>query len=52
MIMETKVNVRGAMNTLKINEVMELPKEDYKPASIRSTAASICENEGKVFLVC
>jgi len=46
-----KLNIRGEMNALPVNGVLELPKSDYRPASVRSTAASLRENENKAFLV-
>jgi hypothetical protein len=47
----TRVNVRGTLNTLEINEVLELPRKDYNPASVRSTVGVIREVTCKAFSV-
>lgn len=51
--METteKINVRGAINALEIGGLLELPKGEYIPSSVRNTAASIKGDTGKTFTV-
>lgn len=49
--METKVNVRGEINALEVNQPLILPKDTYKLSVVRSTAASIKGDTGKVFTV-
>ncbi len=49
--METKINVRGGIDALEVNQSLTLPKSAYKPSVIRSTAASIKEDTGKAFTV-
>jgi hypothetical protein len=50
-IEKQKINVRGTINTLNVNEILELPKKEYNPASIRATAGIVRENTGKGFSV-
>jgi hypothetical protein len=46
-----KISVRGTINTLNVNEVLELAKGEYKPASVRTTVGILRENTGKGFSV-
>lgn len=48
---ETKVNVRGGINALEVNQSMTLPKGVYKPSVVRASAACITGDTGKVFTV-
>ncbi|MFQ9293866.1 MAG: hypothetical protein ACLR4B_04270 [Bacteroides fragilis] len=41
MVTTEKLNVRGALDSLKVKEELTLPKGEYIPSSVRSTAASL-----------
>ncbi|MDR0681618.1 MAG: hypothetical protein LBG15_07215 [Dysgonamonadaceae bacterium] len=47
----TKINVRGTMREMGVNEVLELPRNQYRPLSVRSTATLIRENYGMAYSV-
>jgi hypothetical protein len=50
--METKINVRGEINSLKIGgEALELPKDRYMLSSVRASASSVTGDTGKRFTI-
>jgi hypothetical protein len=49
--METKVNVRGKLNALEVNQTLTLPKGPCKPSTVRYTAAVLKGDTGKTFTV-
>lgn len=51
MVITEKLNVRGALDSLKVKEELTLPKGEYIPSSVRSTAASLGSDTGKSFSV-
>jgi hypothetical protein len=46
-----KVNVRGEMNALGLNQSLTLPKGDYKLSVVRTTAHALKSDTGKAFSV-
>jgi hypothetical protein len=44
--MEAKINIRGTMRQMRTGEVLEIPREGYRPLSVRSTATLLRENYG------
>ena len=46
-----KMNIRGKMKSMKVREKLELPRTDYRPSSIRSTASSLKLDENKIFAI-
>ena len=51
MNMETKVNVRGELNALEVDQTLTLPKGPCKPSTVRHTAAVLKSDTGKTFSV-
>jgi hypothetical protein len=45
------VSVRGRIDILDLNEVLKLPKYEYKLSSVRATAGAITGDTGKTFSV-
>jgi hypothetical protein len=48
---KTKINVRGTMQKMAVNDVIEFLRPEVKPLSTRSTATLIKENTGKGYSV-
>lgn len=46
-----KINVRGRVKEMDIDEKIELARKDYKPSSIRSNVNIIATDTGKKFSV-
>ena len=46
-----RINVRGAINSLKIRGKLELSKADHKPSYVRNAASSIAGDTSKKFSV-
>lgn len=46
-----KINVRGAINALEVGGLLELPKGEHIPSSVRNTATSIKGDTDKTFTV-
>ncbi|MBF0649163.1 hypothetical protein IR083_10055 [Dysgonomonas sp. GY75] len=46
-----RINVRGSVQKLDVDEKIELPRKDYKPSSIRSNVNIIATDTGKKFTV-
>jgi hypothetical protein len=44
--METKINMCGTMRKMNAGDILEVRREDYRPLSVRSTAALLRENYG------
>lgn len=49
--METKINVRGRLNALEVNQTISLPRSQCKPSKVRQTASILTSDDGKVFSV-
>lgn len=49
--MKTKVNIRGELNALEVNQTLTLPKGPCKPSTVRVTATVLKGDTGKTFSV-
>ena len=49
--MNPKINVRGELNALAVNQTATLPKDRCKPSTVRHTAAVLKEDMNKTFSV-
>jgi hypothetical protein len=51
--MSTKspINVRGSIRKMQVNEVLEFPRAECKPLSVRTMASQIKENYGSAYSV-
>lgn len=49
--METRINVRGRLNALEVNQTLSLPRNQCTPSRVRQTAAVLKSDAGKVFSV-
>lgn len=47
----SKINVRGAINALRVRGKLELPTDKYIPSSVRVMASSVRTDTGKRFSV-
>ncbi len=50
-ITEKRINVRAEINSLRVRQMLALPKNDYRISTVRSTAATITGDTGKRYTV-
>jgi hypothetical protein len=46
-----KINVRGAINALRVRQTLTLARGVYKPSTVRQTASAIKADTGKCFSI-
>ena len=46
-----RINVRGSIDSLEINEVFAIPKKERKASNVRNTASVVAGDTGKKFSV-
>jgi hypothetical protein len=51
MEVKSKINIRGTIRKMRINEVLEFPRPEYRASSVRSTAALVKEDYGMAYSI-
>jgi hypothetical protein len=48
---KSKINIRGTIRNMGMNEVLEFPRSEYRPSVVRTTASLIRESYGQEYAI-